>query len=212
MHATPSSSALWASMGPAIASPMARMEGIFVWKVAMSTTTLPARSVSMPISSRPRPAVLGRLPVATSTTSASISSAAPPAAGSTVSLTPLGVTVAPVTLVCVLILNPCFFSTLSMAFLVSPSMLGTMFLAYSSTCTSAPSLPHTDPISNPMIPPPMITNFLGTCFRLSAPVDETIFSSSISTPGRGVTSEPVAMTMFFAFMISWVPSDLATVT
>lgn len=39
--------------------------------------------------------------------------------------------------------------------------------------------------------------FCGTSFKLNAPVDETILSSSISIPGKGVTSEPVAIIMFF---------------
>ena len=44
----------------------------------------------------------------------------------------------------------------------------------------------------------MTTMRFGTCPSSSAPVESTIRSWSISTPGSGVTEEPVAMTMFFA--------------
>ena len=56
-----SSSALCASIGPSITSPIAKMDGIFVLKCE-STTTRPSLSVSMPISSRPRPSVKGLRP------------------------------------------------------------------------------------------------------------------------------------------------------
>jgi len=49
-----------------------------------------------------------------------------------------------------------------------------------------------------MYPPPMTTIFFGTSFSFKAPVEETIFSSSISRPGSGVTSDPVAMITFLA--------------
>ena len=70
----------------------------------------------------------------------------------------------------------------------------------STTVTCAPRRLHTLPISRPMIPPPMTTIFSGTSFKASAPVEETICSSSmvIEPPGKGATSEPVAMMMFFA--------------
>lgn len=40
--------------------------------------------------------------------------------------------------------------------------------------------------------------FLGTSCRSKAPVDETTLFSSISIPGNGVTSDPVAMIIFLA--------------
>jgi len=48
--------------------------------------------------------------------------------------------------------------------------------------TSDPSLDQTDPSSTPMTPAPMMIIFSGTEASLSAPVDETMCSSSISTP------------------------------
>ena len=46
-----------------------------------------------------------------------------------------------------------------------------------------------------MTPAPTTISFFGTLGRLSAPVEETTVFSSISTPGRRATSEPVAMTI-----------------
>ena len=68
--------------------------------------------------------------------------------------------------------------------------------------TSDPRRLQTDPNSTPMTPAPIKTIFLGTSLRLRAPVEETIFSSSNSIPGKGVTSEPVAIIMFLALMTS----------
>mmetsp|Transcript_25063 Transcript_25063/g.70190 ORF Transcript_25063/g.70190 Transcript_25063/m.70190 type:complete len:261 (-) Transcript_25063:222-1004(-) len=207
----PSSSALWASMGPSMRSPMAYTPGTLVAKVAGSTTTRP-RSVFTPASSRPRPSVNGRRPMATSTTSASTVSASPPAAGSTVSLTPSAVFSAAVTLLLYLKLRPCFFSTRSKARLTSLSMAGTMRSRNSMTSTSAPRRLHTLPISRPMIPPPMTTIFLGTFFSARAPVELTTVSSSMSTPGSGVTSLPVARMMCFPFSTCSDPSSAVTAT
>ena len=44
---------------------------------------------------------------------------------------------------------------------------------------------------------------LWTLFNDSAPVDEIIFFSSISTPGSEAMSEPVAITIFFALKLSF---------
>ena len=47
-----------------------------------------------------------------------------------------------------------------------------------------------------------MTNFLGTSFKDSAPVEETIFSSSNLIPGSDTASEPVAIIIFFATIFS----------
>jgi hypothetical protein len=44
----------------------------------------------------------------------------------------------------------------------------------------------------------MTTRCFGTLSSSSAPVEETMRFSSMSTPGREMTSPPVAMTMCFA--------------
>mmetsp|Transcript_7163 Transcript_7163/g.24624 ORF Transcript_7163/g.24624 Transcript_7163/m.24624 type:complete len:266 (+) Transcript_7163:505-1302(+) len=209
-HAMPSSSALCASMGPGMTSPMAWMEGTLVWNLSLTKTR--PRSISIPRSSRPRPSVKGLLPIATRTTSASMCSCSPPSAGSTVSLTPSASATALVTLDLSLILIPCFFMTRSKFLRTSWSIAGTIFGKNSMTSTSAPSLDHTDPSSSPMMPPPMTTIFLGTSLSAMAPVDDTILSSSIWTPGSGVTSLPVASTTFLATTFSSPPSEVATVT
>jgi hypothetical protein len=45
-----------------------------------------------------------------------------------------------------------------------------------------------------------------------APVEETICSSSISIPGKGVTSEPLAIKILFVFTTSFEPSGFFTYT
>ena len=44
---------------------------------------------------------------------------------------------------------------------------------------------------------PQMDRVFGTFGNTSAPVEETIFFSSISIPGSETTSEPVAMTIYF---------------
>ena len=44
----------------------------------------------------------------------------------------------------------------------------------------------------------MTANFSGTFFNDKAPVEEIIFFSSISMPGKEDTSDPVAITIFLA--------------
>ena len=63
-----------------------------------------------------------------------------------------------------------------------------------------------------MIPAPTTISFFGTAGRLRAPVESTTLPSTKSTPGRGVGSEPVAMTMSLAFRIVFVPSAASTST
>ena len=77
-------------------------------------------------------------------------------------------------------------------------MPGVIWSRYSITCTSAPSRFQTEPSSSPITPAPMTTIDFGTSLSSSAPVEDTIRSSSSSTKGGTATSEPVAMTMDFA--------------
>ena len=63
-----------------------------------------------------------------------------------------------------------------------------------------------------MTPAPTTISFFGTLGRLSAPVEETTVFSSISTPGRRATSEPVAMTIAFASSVFSLPSSPLTMT
>mmetsp|Transcript_28293 Transcript_28293/g.48503 ORF Transcript_28293/g.48503 Transcript_28293/m.48503 type:complete len:206 (-) Transcript_28293:541-1158(-) len=198
-QAMPSSSALWASMGPSMASPIAKILGTLVWKW-WSTLMRPILSVSMPRASRPMFLVNGRLPVLTSTTSASSWVAAPPAEGSTVSFTPLPSTLVPVTLVLSIKLKPCFLRIFKKDWVISLSMPGVMVSKNSTTVTSEPRRLHTEPISRPITPPPTTTSFLGTSVRSRAPVESTMRLPALSTTavGRGLTSEPTARMMFLA--------------
>src|SRR5918993_1461006 len=200
--AIPSSSALWASIGPGITSPIAQTPGTDV-RNSWSVSIWPRLFVFSPIFSRPSPSVFGRRPIDTSTTSASIVSAVPPAARSALNVTALPLTFAPVTLVDRRNSKPCFLKILFDSLRTSPSMPGRIWSRNSTTVTCAPRRSQTDRSSSPITPPPMTTMCLGTCGRASAPVESTILAAALSTstPGSGVTEEPVAMTMFLAVTV-----------
>mmetsp|Transcript_40456 Transcript_40456/g.103609 ORF Transcript_40456/g.103609 Transcript_40456/m.103609 type:complete len:252 (-) Transcript_40456:435-1190(-) len=199
-------------MGPSMTSPMAYTLGTLVRKWS-STGIVPRLLRVMPSSSRPRPDVKGRRPVATSTASASSTSGSPPFTGSIVTLTlPSDCTSELVTLVLSLNFMPCFCSSRWNTLRTSPSMGGTILSKNSMTVISDPRRPHTDAISRPMMPPPMTTIFSGIFFREMAPVEETMVSSSTGEPGSGVTSEPVAMMTFLVGMVLVLPSSAVTST
>jgi hypothetical protein len=82
-QAMPSSSALCASIGPGITSPIAQMPGTGVRKsvIGLDLAALVDRE---PRLVEAEPSVFGRRPIETSTASASSVSASPPAAGSSV--------------------------------------------------------------------------------------------------------------------------------
>mmetsp|Transcript_9917 Transcript_9917/g.28159 ORF Transcript_9917/g.28159 Transcript_9917/m.28159 type:complete len:229 (-) Transcript_9917:481-1167(-) len=204
-QAMPSSSALCASMGPAITSPIAKMEGTLVAKCS-STTTRPRRSVSMPSSSRPRPPVNGRRPMETRHTSVSSSSVLPFLTFSRESLTPSPVTSEPATLVPSLNFMPCFLQICWNFLAISVSTPGKIRSRNSTTVTSAPRRRQTEPISRPITPAPTTTIFLGTSLSSRAPVESTMRPPALSTGtgGSGVDSEPVAIKMFFD-STSWAP-------
>jgi len=56
-----------------------------------------------------------------------------------------------------------------------------------------------------MTPPPITAKDSGTFSKSSAPVELTIYFSSISMPGRETTSLPVAIMIFLAVMVSVTP-------
>ena len=146
-QATPSSSALCASIGPAITSPIANTvpEGEVVLKCP-SVATRPRSSSETPAASKFSPLRKGRRPAETSTTSASSSSAAPPLDDSSERTTPPPEDFfAPVTFVLSLNLKPCFVSERWNAFLISPSIVGTMLGRNSTTVTSEPRRDQTEP-------------------------------------------------------------------
>ncbi len=63
-----------------------------------------------------------------------------------------------------------------------------------------------------MTPAPTTISFFGGVGKLNAPVDETIVSSSISTPGSRAKSDPVAMTIALVSCVASAPSAPLTVT
>ncbi len=83
-------------------------------------------------------------------------------------------------------------------------MPGVTWSRNSSTVTSEPSRAYTEPSSSPITPAPITAIRFGISVSSSAPVELTIVFSSIVTPLSGVTSDPEAITMFFA--LCTVPS------
>ena len=78
----------------------------------------------------------------------------------------------------------------------------------SITSTSEPNLLQTVPNSNPITPAPITITFLGTDFKSKAPVEVTIFCSSILILFKFEGSEPVAMIIFSAKIFSVLPFPL----
>mmetsp|Transcript_36291 Transcript_36291/g.49849 ORF Transcript_36291/g.49849 Transcript_36291/m.49849 type:complete len:256 (+) Transcript_36291:735-1502(+) len=185
---------------------MARMDGIFVWKCSLITTR-PRSSIWTPTSSKPSPLVKGTRPTETRTTSASISSEEEPSLFSILIVTaPLAFFAAEVTFDPILNSIPCFCKIFLKFDAISSSAPAAIESINSTAVTFEPSRFQTDPNSKPITPAPTKTNLLGTSLRERAPVEETIFSSSISRPGMDITSEPVAIRIFFVFRVSDFPS------
>jgi hypothetical protein len=111
-----------------------------------SVATRPRSSRVTPAASKFSPLRKGRRPADTRTTSASSSSEAPPFAGSSESTTPPeGDFFAAVTFVLSLNLKPCLVRERWKAFLISPSIVGTMLGRNSTTVTSDPRRDQTEP-------------------------------------------------------------------
>ena len=78
----------------------------------------------------------------------------------------------------------------------------------SITSTSEPNLLQTVPNSNPITPAPITITFFGTDFKSKAPVEVTIFCSSILILFKFEGSEPVAIIIFSANIFSVLPFPL----
>ena len=131
----------------------------------------------------------------------------PPFAASTLSLTPSPLSSPSMTLVLSLNFIPCFSKIFLVVFEMSASIPGPpIWPRNSTTVTSAPNLDQTEPISRPMMPPPMTIIFLGTFSSAMAPVLVMTFFSSMVRPGNGVASLPVAIMMFLAKRVCSCPS------
>src|SRR2546428_295551 len=186
----PSSWALWASMGPGIASPIAYPPGTLVSK-RWFPATRPRSSSAMPASRAPRPSTYGRRPIATSTTSVSPTDVWP--FDSSVARTPRSVRSARVAEVSRRKARPCFSSARRSCVPMPRSMVGTMASRNSTTVTLAPSRLHTDPSSSPTAPAPMTSRRSGTRASVSASVELTMRSPSKGRPRSGVGSLPGAV-------------------
>ena len=124
----------------------------------------------------------------------------------------MAVALAALTLVASLKLMPCLLRVRCRVFAVSLSRPGQMRSRYSTTVTSLPKRRHTEPSSRPITPAPITTRCLGASGRASAPVESRMRWLSIVTPGSGVGSEPVAITMSLACNSRTLPSARVTVT
>ena len=107
---------------------------------------------------------------------------------------------------------PCFSLMRWNCLATSVSMPGRMRSRYSTTVTCEPRRRQTDPSSSPITPAPTTIILAGNLSSAKAPVEDTTIFSSISTPGSGVTSEPVAMTMALVSSAWTVPSSAVTLT
>ena len=91
-----------------------------------------------------------------------------------------------------------FFSTLRISFPSDLSIEEIKESEYSTTVTSVPNLPYTEPNSKPITPPPITTIRLGTSFKLKASVEVMTRSLSILIKGNVVGFDPVAIIVFAA--------------
>ena len=157
----------------------------------------PRASVARPMASRPRPSVLGRRPVDTSTRSQRIVSLPSTSTSGRRFFTATPVTRAPSVK-----LRSCRFSRRCASRAISASMPGRMRSRYSSTVTLLPSRAQTEPSSRPMAPAPITTRCPGTSLHASASVLPPTRSPSSSTFGRVPTRLPVAMMILLAAIVS----------
>ena len=193
--ATPSSSALCASMGPRTASPTAHTPGRLVLQ-SPSTTIAPRSSSFRPTASAFSPVVLGVRPIDTISLSTSSVCAWPLASVyATLTLLDLAFLETLIAPTCTpsAILRPCLsnarLASLAICSSAAPRNVGRP----SKMVTSVPSRRHTDPISRPITPAPITPSFFGVSAMRSAPALDRMVSSSNGTPGRARGLEPVAM-------------------
>ena len=110
-----------------------------------------------------------------------------------------------------LISRPWFLNSLYDSFDISGSAIGRKSSNASRIVTSDPSLDHTLPNSNPIIPAPTIPTVFGNFLNDNAPVLSTIFSLKLAE-GISIGLEPVAKIMFFVSIFSIDPSVFVTST
>ena len=72
-------------------------------------------------------------------------------------------------------------------------MVGIMASVYSITETFAPKRAYTEPNSNPITPPPIITKCFGTSVMFNASVLVIMRFLSIAKPGNEAGFDPVAI-------------------
>mmetsp|Transcript_15207 Transcript_15207/g.37809 ORF Transcript_15207/g.37809 Transcript_15207/m.37809 type:complete len:344 (-) Transcript_15207:426-1457(-) len=200
-------------MGPAMQSPIAytlALVSVIRWPF---TGMRPARSSVTPRFSMPRLAVLGMRPVEMSTFSDTCVVFSFVSLFSHVSSTPPATFFTSTTLLFRSKVRPCFFKIFWNSVDTCVSAGPMILFKNSTTCTLAPRRDHTLPSSSPITPPPTTVSDCGTAPNSSAPVEETMSFSSMSSlgnPGSPATSLPTATTMLSASMSSLEPSALVT--
>ena len=188
--ATPSSSALCASIGPRTTSPTAQTLGADVrhWS---STWTKPRSSRATPAASGFRPEVLGTRPIETISLSTASVCAAPLASVYSTATPFLSVFTAPI-FTPSWIASPClvkiFWASLAICSSAAPRNPGSA----SRMVTCAPRRRQTEPISRPMTPAPITPSRAGAAPIDSAPSLLRICFSSKATPGSARALDPVA--------------------
>src|SRR6266700_1840378 len=163
--AAPSSSALWASIGPRTTSPIAHTLGRFVRQ--FSSTAMKPRSSSLsPTPSALRPLVLGTRPMETISRSKAALCALPCASAYSTAASFFAFT--PVILTPSSILSPCLAKIFQASFAICSSAVPRNTGSASRIVTSDPRRRQTLPISRPMTPAPMTPRRLGTSGIASA--------------------------------------------
>ena len=205
--ATPSSLALCASIGPRTTSPIAHTLGKLV-RHSSSTAIKPRSSIAKPTFSAPKPCVTGTRPMAIISLSncavlVSFALASPVLASLVFRLPETSYSTDTPSLYSVIwliftpksIASPCsWVKYLNASLAICRSAAGKKVGAASKICTCAPKRFHTEPISKPITPAPMIPSFFGISVRFSAPSLSNTFTLLIGARlGKPRGAEPVAM-------------------
>src|SRR5438093_904122 len=164
------------------------------------------RSTCTPRLSSPSPATLAERPTAMSTCSAS--SFSPSSSMTTPG--PPGFTEA--TFTPVLRLTPRRVNVRASSFETSSSSTGTMRGSASTSVTWTPYAAYTSANSTPTAPAPMMAIDLGARSFRTAPFDEITVFSSMATPGSDFGSDPVAMMMARASIVSVAVAPFTSTT
>ena len=184
-----------------VTSPIAQTPGTFVLEVMTDLDLAALIGFDTGIASSASPSILGLRPIDTSTTSASSVSLSPPSAGSMVSVAFLPLTVQPVTLVPVLDIKALLLeharAVLADIAVHAGQDLVEIFHDGDFRAEPQPDAAQLEP-DHAAADHDQMSRHFRQFERAGAESTTTCLSLSISTPGNGVTEEPVAIRTFFA--------------